>query len=70
VRIIAFNTLFNKTKINNLVLLNKQFLVKRKDINNCVFLTRSLRYSFVQLACVKHIISVHSEPGSNSFRIV
>jgi len=29
--------------------------------------TRSLRVLHVQLACVKPIASVHSEPGSNSY---
>ena len=40
-----------------------------KEVNSYIVRTRSLQKNslFVQLACVKPIASVHSEPGSNSY---
>ena len=40
-----------------------------KEANSYIVRTRSLQKNslFVQLACVKPIASVHSEPGSNSY---
>mmetsp|Transcript_32511 Transcript_32511/g.74819 ORF Transcript_32511/g.74819 Transcript_32511/m.74819 type:complete len:81 (-) Transcript_32511:3-245(-) len=42
-------------------------IIKRKDVYVLLTRTPQKMHFFVRLACVKHITSVYSEPGSNSF---